>query len=284
MGKIHIEKGSVQETLIVPLYARKLCAEQFPSLYQDEYAAMICGRLDYDFSQFRKKENSALYQFGSLEGAMREKDMIWEITDYLKTHPGAAVVNLGCGLNMTGRSADNGLCRIYNLDFPDVIRSRNEIIPAGEREENIACDLNDFTWMDRIDAFHGAVLYAAGVFHYFTTEQIRKMVLAMADHFPDGRLVFDTVGKFGRDVLMKGTLKNMGMTDNLSDYFYVKDEKDLEGWSPKVKLVSRKSYMQGYYRLDDPNIKGIHRFMAKLCDDLAKMYINRMEFSPARQY
>lgn len=44
MEKIHIEKGSVQETLIVPLYARKLCAEQFPSLYQDEYAAMICGR------------------------------------------------------------------------------------------------------------------------------------------------------------------------------------------------------------------------------------------------
>ena len=28
MEKIHIEKGSVQETLIAPLYARKLCAEQ----------------------------------------------------------------------------------------------------------------------------------------------------------------------------------------------------------------------------------------------------------------
>ena len=42
MGKIHIEKGSVQETLIIPLYGRKLCAEQFPALYQDEYAAKIC--------------------------------------------------------------------------------------------------------------------------------------------------------------------------------------------------------------------------------------------------
>lgn len=62
MEKIHIEKGSVQETLIVPLYARKLCAEQFPTLYQDKYAAMICDRLDYDFTQFKKKESSALYQ------------------------------------------------------------------------------------------------------------------------------------------------------------------------------------------------------------------------------
>ena len=135
--------------------------------------------------------------------------------------------------------------------------------------------------MDRIDGTDGAVLYAAGVFHYFTAEQIKKMVFAMADHFPGGRLVFDTVGKFGRDVLMKGTLKNMGMMEDISEYFYASDAKDLEGWSGKVKLVSRKSYMQGYYKLDDPNIKGIHRFMAKLCDNLAKMYINRMEFSPA---
>jgi len=53
----------------------------------------------------------------------------------------------------------------------------------------------------------------------------------------------------------------------------VNEASELEGWSPKVKLMSKKSYMQGYYKLDDPNIKGIHRFLAKLCDSLAKMYI-----------
>ena len=278
MNKIHIEKGSVQETLIIPLYARKLCAEQFPVLYRDEYAARICESIDYDFSKLEAKKNSAMYQFGGLEGAMREKDMIWEITDYLKAHPKAAVVNLGCGLNMTGEMADNGACRIYNLDFPGVVRSRSELVPTGEREENIACDLNDFSWMGRIDAENGAVLYAAGVFHYFTARQIRDMVVAMADTFPGGRLVFDAVGKFGRDVLMKGTLKNMGMKD-VSGLFYVNDESELEGWSPKVKLVTKKSYMQGYYKLDDPNIKGSHRFLARLCDSLAKMYIYQMEFT-----
>lgn len=281
MDRIHIEKGSVQETLIIPLYGRKLCAEQFPTLYQDEYAARICQSIDYDFSKIEAKKNNAMYQFGGLEGAMREKDMIWEITDYLKDHPKAAVVNLGCGLNMTGRMADNGTCHIYNLDFPDVINSRNEIVPAGEREENIACDLNDFSWMDRIDASNGAVLYAAGVFHYFTMQQIKDMVIAMADRFPGGRLVFDAVGKFGRDVLMKGTLKNMGMKD-VSGLFFVNSFSDLDGWSSKVKSVTRKSYMQGYYKLEDPNIKGIHRFLAGLCDSIAKMYIYRMEFQLAK--
>lgn len=278
MDKIYIEKGSVQETLILPLYARKLCAEQFPTLYQDEYAAKICESIDYDFSQFKSKEKCVMYQFGALEGAMREKDMLWEITDYLKEHPKAAVVNLGCGLNMTGRTADNGTCHIYNLDFPEVIKSRCELMPAEEREENIACNLNDFSWMDQIDAEEGAVFYAAGVFHYFTTLQIKKMVIAMADRFPGGRLVFDAVGKFGRDMLMKVTLKNMGM-NNISGLFSVSDESELEGWSPKVKLKTKKSYMHGYYQLDDPNIKGIHRFLAKFCDKIAKMYIYRMEFT-----
>ena len=277
MDKIHIEKGSVQETLIIPLYGRKLCAEKFPTLYQDEYAEKICERIDYDFAKLKDKENSVMYQFGALEGAMREKDMLWEITNYLKEHPKAAIVNLGCGLNMTGRVADNGTCYIYNLDFEDVIKSRNELIPAGDREENIACDLNDFSWMDKINGKEGAIFYAAGVFHYFTEKQIKDMVIAMANKFPNGRLVFDAVGKFGRDKLMKGTLKSMGMND-VYGLFCVDDISELEGWSNKIKPASKRSYMQGYYKLEDPNIKGIHLFLAKLCESLAKMYIYRMDF------
>lgn len=135
---------------------------------------------------------------------------IWEITDYLKTHPQVTVVNLSYGLNMTWRRADNGTYRIYNLDFSDVIKCRNEIIPAGEREENIACDLNDFSWMDQIEAGVGAVFYAVRVFHYFSTRQVKAMVIAIAERFPGGRLVFGALSKFGRDKLMKATLKKYG--------------------------------------------------------------------------
>ena len=37
--KFKIEPGSVQETLIIPLYGSKLCAEVFPQLYVDKSAA-----------------------------------------------------------------------------------------------------------------------------------------------------------------------------------------------------------------------------------------------------
>ena len=164
--KYHIEKNTVQETLVIPLFGRLVCSEHFPELFSDPEAKRICDSLDYDFSEKRKKMESAAGLFGALEVAQRQYDLACEVRDYLKGHPNAAVVNLGCGLDDTFRKCDNGTCRGYNLDMPDVIKIRDELLPAGEREENIACDLNDYSWMDRIDASNGAVFFAAGVFYY----------------------------------------------------------------------------------------------------------------------
>ena len=42
--KYKIEKNTVQETLILPLYSRKLCTELYPNLYRDETAVRSDGR------------------------------------------------------------------------------------------------------------------------------------------------------------------------------------------------------------------------------------------------
>ena len=137
--KYKIEKNTVQETLILPLYSRKLCTELYPNLYRDETAVRLLDQIDYDFSQAEKNSRSLMQRFGALEVAMRQNDLAFEVQAYLKTHPCAAVVNLGCGLDNTGRACDNGRCKIYNLDFPDVIALRQQLLPAGEREQNIPC-------------------------------------------------------------------------------------------------------------------------------------------------
>ena len=141
--KYKIEKNTVQETLILPLYSRKLCSELYPNLYRDETAVRLIDQIDYDFSEAEKNSRSLMQRFGALEVAMRQNDLAWEVRAYLKTHPCAAVVNLGCGLDNTGRACDNGRCKIYNLDFPDVIALRQQLLPAGEREQNIPCDRKD---------------------------------------------------------------------------------------------------------------------------------------------
>ena len=48
--KCKIEKNTVQETLILPLYSRKLCTELYPNLYRDETAVRLLDQIDYDGS------------------------------------------------------------------------------------------------------------------------------------------------------------------------------------------------------------------------------------------
>ena len=53
--KYKIEKNTVQETLIIPLYARKICSEIYKNIYQDKTASLLIDKIDYDFSLIEKK-------------------------------------------------------------------------------------------------------------------------------------------------------------------------------------------------------------------------------------
>ena len=253
-----------------------VCSERFPQLFSDPEAKRICDSLDYDFSGKRKKMESPAGLFGALEVAQRQYDLRCEVKAYLEGHPKAAVVNLGCGLDDTFSKADNGLCRGFNLDFPDVIAVRCKLLPAGERERNIACDINDFSWMDAIDASHGAVFFAAGVFYYFRMDDIKKLFDTMAKRFPGAVLAFDTCNMRGAKLMRKTWLKEAGITD-VNAFFSLENEKDLTVWSDRFSSVTAKSYMRGYrdiYR----DVGLFHRLMIRFCDSMVKMKIIKIEF------
>ena len=274
--KYHIEKNTVQETLVIPLFGRLVCSEHFPELFSDPQAQRICDSLDYDFAEKRKKMESAVGLFGALEVAQRQYDLRCEVEAYLKSHPNAAVVNLGCGLDDTISKADNGTCHGYNLDFPDVIEVRNKLLPAGEREENIACDLNDFAWMDRIDASGGAVFFASGVFYYFKTADVKKLFDAMAKRFSGAVLAFDSCNERGAKMMRKTWLKEAGITD-VSAFFSLEDETALKSWSSSFASVSAKSYMRGYRDIY-ADVGLLHKLMIRFCDSLVSMKIVKIEF------
>ena len=275
--KYKIEKNTVQETLIIPLYARKMCSELFPNLYRDETSARLIDRIDYDFTKVAQKSEGFMQKFGFLEVGVRQNDLAFEVRDYLKTHPNASVVNLGCGLDNTGRHCDNGTCKIYNLDFPDVIAVRNELLPVGAREQNIPCDLNNTEWFERIDASDGAVFFASGVFYYFLSEQVKSLVRAMAKAFPNGRLVFDSAGKTAVKMIAKTWIKQAKIKD-VNAFFYVSDaEKELSDRDNNIN-VSSKGYMLGYTDLKNESVGTFFRLLAKLGDNVMKMKIVRLDF------
>lgn len=218
-----------------------------------------------------------MQKFGFLEVAMRQNDIEWEVRDYLSSHPNAAVVNLDCGLDNMGKYCDNGSCKIYNLDFPDIIAVRDKLLPVGEREKNVPCNLNDTEWFKEIDASDGAIFFASGVFYYFLTEQVKLLTCAMAKSFPDGRLVFDSSGRAAVKLIAKTWLKTAEIK-NFSAYFAVSDaKKELSLWDKNISVSSR-GYMLGYNDLKDPSVSGFFRLLARFGDNVMKMQIVRLDF------
>ena len=142
--KYKIEKGSVQETLLIPLYGRKMAMDLYPDLFADQECQSLLERIDFEAPPM----SGIKAKIGALMAATRQYDMAEGCRAYLKNHPCACVVNLGCGLDTTFYQVDNGTAKGYNLDFPDVIQARNKLLPPREREYNIACDLNDISWFE----------------------------------------------------------------------------------------------------------------------------------------
>ena len=154
---------------------------------------------------------------------------------------------------------------------------RDELLPAGEREENIPCDLNDTAWFDKIDASGGAVFFAAGVFYYFLKEQVRTLVQKMADAFPGGVLVFDAANEKAVRLMLKTWIKDAEIKD-VGAYFAVSDAKaELSPWDSRLRVSSR-GYMLGYTDGKPLPVSGFFRFLSKVGDGMMKMQIVKIAF------
>ena len=245
--KYKIPKGSVQETLLIPLYGRKMAMDLYPDLFADRDCQELLDKIDFE----APKMSGIKARIGAIMAATRQFDMAEVCRRYLKDHPNATVVNLGCGLDTTFSQADNGTAVGYHLDFSDVIAARAELLPAKERQHSVACDLTDHSWFDSIGfkKEDGAVFFASGVFYYLKTEDIRDLFCAMAARFPGGRLVFDATNARGLKNMLQTWLKPSEM-ENVGLYFSVDDEQELVAWSKNFATVTRKGYMTGYRPLD----------------------------------
>ena len=169
------------------------------------------------------------------------------------------------------------LSKIIDKLWKDQIALRQQLLPAGEREQNIPCDLKDPAWFDKIDASGGAVFFASGVFYYFLMEQVRELVQGMADAFPGGVLVFDAANRTAVKMIAKTWLRTAKIKD-VGAYFAVSDAKsELSPWDSRLQVSSR-GYMLGYNDLKDPSVSGFFRFLAKVGDNGMKMQIVKIGF------
>lgn len=231
-------KSIVAETLLIPLYMRaKESRRNNPILY-DKAAEWLADSLEYDYSQF---DGAKLSEVGCV---VRGWYFDCAVRRFIKAHSHPVVVNVGCGLDTRFQRIGSQKAVFYDLDLPEVIALRRELIPEQPGNVYIAASLLETDWMDDLRRKHpdGEFIFIVeGVLMYFYEKQVRTFLHHVASRFGGGELWFDVCGTMmSRHGVKPDSLRNheAQIRSGLSDGHLV------EQWEPALRLIEQANYMK----------------------------------------
>jgi len=235
MGIALTELTPVERTAFVTQYARALDSRWPRPILGDTLADEIVGKIDYDFAALGVP-SSAVRQT-----ALRAKMLDDRARNFVAEHPDAVIVDLGAGLG-TGmlRVAPPVTVDWYNVDLPNVIALRDEVVPAGGHAYSVAASLADDGWADSIPADRPTMLIADGLLAFLSEPVIVKLFRGIPEHFRSGELALNDYGRVGWLSLqaMKVVFSAVG---NQWAYRGFNDARLPETWSPRLTLVEEAS-------------------------------------------
>jgi O-methyltransferase involved in polyketide biosynthesis len=193
MTQLRIDLTGVPETLLIPLHCRAVESQRPDALVKDERPVELAGRIDHDFSRIKFSSADRLFT------VMRVREFDRHTQAFLAAHPEGTVVSIGCGLDSRFDRVDNRAVEWYDMDLPEVIALRRQLLAETPRCRFIACSVLDLAWMDIVtggNAKRPCLFLAEGVFPYFEEAEVRRLVLALLERFPGAELVFDAMTPF----------------------------------------------------------------------------------------
>lgn len=140
----------VANTLFVPLAARIAVSKQFPEYFYDEKALDLDPIIPNDLRQ-------GTSEYSNMASASRYYQMDKMVKAFMAKHVKANIIFLGAGLETAYfrlfDANDHAEMNFYEIDLPEAIEVRQELLGIGDREHLIAADvLNMLGW--KISTFH----------------------------------------------------------------------------------------------------------------------------------
>ena len=240
--KHKIDLGPVQETLLIPLWARARETERENPLIEDPMALRLMQEIEYDFGRLDRL-------YGAHQSIWPGRDRLLDqvVQDYLLRHPDGQVVNLGCGLDTSFYRLDNGRVRWLEVDLPDTMALRasalDELEDDGRHRLYVGSGFES-GWMAQLRALDPPPLViSAGMLIYFSHQEVRRLTHGLASRWPGMELAFDTV----KPVLPR--YRALGIR-----WFY-HGRRTLRDLAPRVEILSERFYLREYTRRWPPPLR-----------------------------
>jgi O-methyltransferase involved in polyketide biosynthesis len=223
--------GSVEWTMLCTLYLRAYEYRSGHTVLGDRAAAEAVDRISYDFPRMKRWLRPAGNQF--LVALRARRFDIWA-ADFIRRHPDAVVLHLGCGLDSRVFRLDppDGV-DWFDVDTPDVIAMRRKIFDERDGYRMIGSSVTEPGWLAEIAEGRPALVVAEGLLPYLTAAEVRTLLDRITTRFGVGELMFDGLPRW---VVRMSKIQHWG----------VRDGREIERWNPRMRLAERTTPMADY--------------------------------------
>jgi O-methyltransferase involved in polyketide biosynthesis len=229
MGPEKIHLTEEKETLLITLYGKALESRSKDSILGDRFADDVVRRIDYDFRKLNVVRDARI------AFAMRAKWLDRWTAEFLVDHPGATVLNLGCGLDSRVFRVDPpASVPWFDVDYPEVVELRRRLYPDRDGYHLIGSSVTDPRWLAEVPVDRPAMIVAEGLLLYLVGSDVKQLLTQLTNHIPSGHLAFDGYGRLGVRLLNAlPVVKATGATVRWG----IDDPRDLEAWAPRLEFV-----------------------------------------------
>lgn len=228
--KLALDLSPVEETLLVPLWARAVESRATDPILRDTLSDAIHAQLDFDFSCLGEAQAS---QVGC---CVRAELLDRWVAAFLRDHPGATVVELGCGLGSRFERVDDGRVQWFDLDLPDVIALRGHFFRDTPRRRSLSACATSAEWMDEVRAESAGpwLFVTEGMLPYLDAAQVRALFAQLATRFPGAHVIFDAM----TPLVLRHQRRHDAMRHFRARFTWsVRDASEIEAWDARFRLL-----------------------------------------------
>jgi O-methyltransferase involved in polyketide biosynthesis len=197
-----MDLSQISRTAILLLICRAVETEKNKALFNDPMAVLCLERLiaiaseeDRCWIFSKKRMYEGIHQRDAKAGV--RKGMVFDnaANRFIAENPQCTVINLACGFDTRFWRIEHEKCKYIELDLPEVIRLKNELIREHIHYELISCSVLDTSWIDKVtvNGNKGFLLLAEGLFMWLPAHESTRLLREMAGRFDLSRLVLDMV-------------------------------------------------------------------------------------------
>jgi O-methyltransferase involved in polyketide biosynthesis len=233
--RIKVRLDGVEETLLIPLWARAAETRRADGMVNDPRAVELVDAIDYDFDKLS-------WDWAAQVGIAIRTEIFDQATlRFLSAHPAGLIINLAAGLDTRFYRLDNGRLHWVDVDLPNSMALRRQFFNDAGRHDYITESVLEDAWCRQVhrDPGQPVLVIIEGLTMYFSPEETRALLGRIATFFPGAEILMEAISPLAAarsDLFFSMRRMNARFRGGLAR------GKDVESWDARLRFVEEWFY------------------------------------------